>query len=75
MSTMTISLRLPKDLAKKLGTLAATLERSKTFIMRKALESYLMEQHDYQIALDRLLDKDDPILSASELRERLGKGR
>jgi RHH-type rel operon transcriptional repressor/antitoxin RelB len=75
MSTVTLSLRLPKELAKKLGVLAETLERSKTYILRKALESYLSEQQDYQIALDRLLDKNDPVLSAAELRERFGKDR
>jgi predicted DNA-binding protein len=41
-------------------------------LIRKAIESYLAEQADYQIALDRMLDKDDEIISGSELRKRLG---
>jgi RHH-type rel operon transcriptional repressor/antitoxin RelB len=72
---MTVSLRLPKTLAQKLSAAANALERSKTYIMQKALESYLAEQHDYQIALNRLLDKDDPVISSAELRNRLGKTR
>jgi hypothetical protein len=36
------------------------------------MESYPVEQTDYQIALDRMLDKDDEIISGSELRKRSG---
>lgn len=36
------------------------------------MESYPVEQTDYQIALDRMLDKDDEIISGSELRKRPG---
>ncbi|MFH1018843.1 MAG: ribbon-helix-helix domain-containing protein [Pseudomonadota bacterium] len=75
MSTASLSLRLPKDLVKQLEALASVLERSKTFILRKALETYLAEQKDYQIALDRLLDKDDAVISSQELRRRLGRSR
>ncbi len=52
--------------------MASSLERSKTFIIRKAIESYLQEYVDYLIALDRLRDKDDEIISSDEMRERLG---
>lgn len=41
--------------------------------MRKAVEAYLADHADYQIALDRLRDKDDPVISASQLRRRLGR--
>jgi predicted DNA-binding protein len=52
--------------------LAETLERSKTFIIRKALERYLEEYADYLEALERLYDKDDRTISGKELREMLG---
>lgn len=67
-----ISLRLPGELNKALKGLAKITDRSRTYIVRKAIESYLEEYADYQIALDRLRDKDDPILTSAELKKRLG---
>ena len=68
----TMSLRLPNRLAQELGKLATTLERPKSYLVRKAVETYLTEYADYQLALDRLRDKDDAVLSGTELRKRLG---
>jgi RHH-type rel operon transcriptional repressor/antitoxin RelB len=67
-----ISLRLPKQLAQALEALASSTDRPKSYLVRKAVETYLAEYADYQIALDRLHDKDDPIISGSELRRQLG---
>jgi predicted transcriptional regulator len=67
-----VSVRLDKDLLDELDGLAAALDRSRTFLITEAVRAYLSEYGDYRIALDRLLDKDDAILSASELRGRLG---
>ena len=67
-----VSIRLPDDVVRGIEELAASLERSKTYVIRKAIESYLKEYADYLIALERLRDKDDEIISGSELRERLG---
>ncbi len=68
-----VSLRLPDDTAKALDELASATERSRTYVIRKALERYLAESADYQVALDRLRDKDDPVISAAELRRRVGR--
>jgi RHH-type rel operon transcriptional repressor/antitoxin RelB len=68
-----ISLRLPSDAARALEQLARSLDRSKTYVMRKALDAYLQEYADYQVALDRMRDKDDPVISSAELRKRLGR--
>lgn len=68
----TISIRLPEKLAKELKNMAKSMERSKSFLIREAISTYLEEYSDYQIALDRLLDKDDEIIESSELRSRLG---
>ena len=70
-----ISVRLPDATARALETVAVATERSKTYLVRKALEAYLADYADYQIALDRLRDKDDPVISASQLRRRLGRRR
>lgn len=67
-----ISVRLPKNLADQLNDIAKETERPRSFIIQKALESYIEDFADLQIALDRLHDKSDPIISGKELRESLG---
>lgn len=71
MSTL-ISLRLPDNLLKPLDKLSETAERPRTYLIKKALENYLEEYDDYQIALNRLHDKSDDIISPAELRKKLG---
>jgi RHH-type rel operon transcriptional repressor/antitoxin RelB len=70
---VSVSVRLPERTAKALEELAGATERSKTYVIRKALEAYLAEYADYQVALDRLRDKDDPVISSADLRKRLGR--
>ncbi len=70
---VSVSVRLPENTAKALDELASATERSRTYLILKALEAYLAEYADYQVALDRLRDKDDPVISAAELRKRLGR--
>lgn len=67
-----ISVRLPKDLAKQLDGIAKEAERPRSFIIQKALESYIEDVADLQIALDRLHDTTDPVISAKEMRKSLG---
>jgi len=70
--SQTISIRLTEELAQPLAKLCCELDRSKTFVIKKALENYIREYADYQIALDRLKDKDDKTLSPQALRKSLG---
>ncbi|MGD0308052.1 MAG: ribbon-helix-helix domain-containing protein [Acidobacteriota bacterium] len=67
-----ISVRLPKELAEQLDHIAKETERPRSYILQKALESYIEDYSDLQIALDRLLDKTDPVVSSKELRKSLG---
>ena len=67
-----ISVRLPKELAQQLDGIAKETERPRSFIIQKALESYIEDFADLQIALDRLRDKTDAIVSGKELRKSLG---
>jgi len=67
-----ISVRLPKALADRLDTIAKETERPRSYIIQKALESYLEDYADLQVALDRLHDKTDPIISGKELKKSLG---
>jgi len=62
-----VSVRLPEDVARRLDELAKSLDRPKTYIVTKALREYLEEYEDYLIALHRLNDKDDKIVSGKEL--------
>jgi RHH-type rel operon transcriptional repressor/antitoxin RelB len=70
--TTAISVRLPKELAEQLDGIAKETERARSFIIQKALEYYLEDYADLQIALDRLHDKTDPIVSSNKLRKSLG---
>ncbi len=72
MST-SVSVRLADETARALEHLSKATDRPKTYFIEKALESYLAEYADYQIAIDRLRDKDDPIVSPAELRKRIGR--
>lgn len=74
MST-SISVRLLDDTAKALDDLARATDRPKSYLIQKALDAYLAEYADYQVALDRLRDKDDKVISASEMRKRLASSR
>ncbi|NWG01369.1 MAG: ribbon-helix-helix protein, CopG family [Syntrophaceae bacterium] len=67
-----ISIRLPKALADRLDSIAKETERPRSYIIQKALESHMEDYADLQIALDRLHDKTDPIISGKELRKSLG---
>ena len=67
-----ISVRLPKTLAAQLDSIARETERSRSYIIQKALESYIEDYADLQVALDRLHDKTDPVISGKELRKSLG---
>ena len=67
-----ISVRLPDGIAKKLGRVAMETERSRSFLVTKAVEAYLDDLSDFQIALDRLRDTSDPVVSSSEMRASLG---
>jgi len=67
-----ISIRLPDKTVNELDTLARKLERTKTFLIRKAIDTYLEEYADYLLSMDRLLDKDDHVVDGDTLRDALG---
>jgi RHH-type rel operon transcriptional repressor/antitoxin RelB len=67
-----ISIRIPDELAIKLAEIAEETERPKSFHIQKAIESYLNELADLQVALDRLHDSTDPVVSLKDMRKELG---
>ena len=68
----TLSVRLPEDMASQLDHIAGETERSRSFHIQKAIETYLEEYADLQIALDRLHNPADKLVSGKEMRKRLG---
>ena len=67
-----ISVRLPKEIADQLDSIARETERPRSFIIQKALEAYIEDYADLQVALDRLHDRSDPVVSGKSLRKSLG---
>ena len=66
-----LSVRIPDKLSKELNAVAEITERSRSFLIQKALEAYLEEQADLQIALDRLHDTTDRVISIEEMRKEI----
>lgn len=71
--SVSFSVRIPDETARALEELARATDRPKSYLLMRALEAYLADYADYQVALDRLRDKDDPVVSGRELRRRLGR--
>jgi len=67
-----VSIRLPDTLAKELAHISEETERPKSFHIQKAIESYIEDFADVQVALDRLRDPKDAVISSAELRISLG---
>jgi RHH-type rel operon transcriptional repressor/antitoxin RelB len=66
-----ISVRISDELASKLSEIAQETERPKSFHIQKALESYLAEIADLQVAYDRLHDTTDSVISIEDMRKEL----
>jgi len=67
-----VSIRLPNTIARELNHIAEETERPRSFHVQKALEFYIEDFADVQIALDRLRDQKDPVVSSREMRKSLG---
>jgi len=67
-----VSVRLSKSIADRLDGIAKETERTRSFIIQQALETYIEDYADLQIALDRLRNNHDEIISGKELRKALG---
>ena len=70
--SVAVSVRLPDFLAKELTEVSVASERSKSFVLQKALEAYLEDQADLQISMDRLNDPTDTVISMEQMRSKLG---
>ena len=68
----TVSIRLPDELTKHLDDIAKETERPRSFHIQKALEAYIEDFADLRIAIDRLRNPKDEVISGKELRKTLG---
>ncbi len=66
-----ISVRIPDELASRLSEIAEETERPKSFHIQKALQVYLAELADLQIAVDRLHDTTDTVITLDEIRKEI----
>jgi len=71
----TINARIPEELDKSLASLAHTLDRSKSYIINKALESYIREHledlEDAEIALASMNDPNRKLYTSEEVEAKL----
>lgn len=66
------SVRLPEEIAEKLETLAKETRRSKSSFVVEALELYLADREDLEIALARLRDPGAEWVDHEEVKRELG---
>ncbi len=69
-----IAIRLSDVLNKRLEEIAKKIERSKSFIIRKGIESYLEELEDAQDALNILNDPTTKWLDYDRAKKKLDIG-
>ena len=67
-----VSIRLSDSLARELDLISDETERPRSFHVQKALEAYVEDFADLRIALDRLRDPKDKVVSGKDLRKSLG---
>lgn len=67
-----IGVRLDRELERRLEEIVRRTHRSKSYYVREALRLYLDEIEDYEIALQRLHDPRDKVVSAEDMWRRLG---
>ena len=67
----TISFKVPEDINNRLEILSKTVDRKKSYLLRKAIEIFLEEKEDYLIALHRL-EENGPRMSLETLEKECG---
>lgn len=70
--SIAVSIRLPDSLAKELDHISDETERPRSFHVQKALEAYVEDFADLRVALDRLRDPKDKLVSGKDMRKALG---
>jgi predicted DNA-binding protein len=66
-----ISFSLEEELIKKIDEISRVSERTKSWLVKKAIENYLEEIEDVEIAYKRAQDSEDSFISEQELKNSL----
>jgi RHH-type rel operon transcriptional repressor/antitoxin RelB len=66
-----ISLSLDEKLIKKIDDICRVSERTKSWLVNKAVENYLDEIEDMETAFQRSQDQDSEFITEEELRKSL----
>lgn len=66
-----ISVSLDEEIVRRVDKASIVSERTKSWIVKKALENYLDEIEDAEIAYNRLTDAEANYLSEEELKKLL----
>ena len=66
-----IPIRLEGELEIQLRRIAGELKRSQSYVIKEAIREYLEDTVDYEIAVARMKDKNDPILTLGQFKKTL----
>ncbi len=66
------SFKIPQRLAEKINKIANETDKSRSSIIKEAIQSYIEDYYDYKIALERLNNPGDKIISSEELKKTIG---
>ncbi len=66
------NVRIPDELDDKVNDIAVDMDRSRSYIVKKALEEYISEYSQGLEALKRLKDKKGKTITDAEMRKKLG---
>ncbi len=66
-----ISLSFDEELIKKIDDICRVSERTKSWFVEKAVENYLEEINDVEVALKRSQDLDSEFITEDELKKNL----
>ena len=68
-----ISISFDEELIKKIDDVCKVSERTKSWLVNKAVENYFDEIEDVEIAFQRSKDLDSEFITEDELRKSLNK--
>jgi RHH-type rel operon transcriptional repressor/antitoxin RelB len=69
-----LAVRLDSSIENRLTQLAHETGRSKSYYVKQAIENFLDDREDYLLAL-AVLEREEPLLSLTEVRKELGLER
>ncbi|MFA4966495.1 MAG: ribbon-helix-helix protein, CopG family [Thermoleophilia bacterium] len=70
-----VATRFSDEVLGEIDDVARELRRTRAEVIRRAVEVYLVEFADQQIALDRLTDPIDPVLTTEQTWDELRWGK